>query len=51
VKGIGVYCSPYIGYSNRGGGGKRRPLKTVLGVVGIYHGCVTSSVVGYCGPW
>jgi hypothetical protein len=29
VKGKGANCSPYMGYSNRGGGGKRRPLKTV----------------------
>jgi hypothetical protein len=31
VKGKGAYCSLYMGYSNRGGGGKRRPLKTVSG--------------------
>ena len=27
MKGIGVYCSPYMGYNNRGGGWKRRPLR------------------------
>jgi hypothetical protein len=29
VKGKGARCSPYIGYSVRGGGGVRTPLNTV----------------------
>jgi hypothetical protein len=30
VKGKGAYCSPFMGYSNRGGGAKGAPLNVVL---------------------
>jgi hypothetical protein len=30
MKGLGVYCSPYMVYSTRRGGGKSRPVNTVL---------------------
>jgi hypothetical protein len=42
VKGKGAHCSPYIGYSVRGGGGKRTPLNTVL-LYGSLH--LTSHVI------
>jgi hypothetical protein len=32
-----VICSPYRSYSNRGGGGKKHAVNTVLGIITPRH--------------